>query len=74
VFGNRRRRKWGDDFRRRMIMFENMIESILMYVWMKKTKRVRESPRKIFEMGANSGQKNAGFHRVRFIGTILIPE
>jgi hypothetical protein len=29
-------RKWGVDFRRRMMMFESMIESILMYgaeVW-----------------------------------------
>jgi hypothetical protein len=25
------RRKWRGDFRRRMMMFENMIESILMY-------------------------------------------
>jgi hypothetical protein len=24
-------RKWGGDFRRRMMMFESMIESILMY-------------------------------------------
>ncbi|KAJ3629041.1 hypothetical protein MTP99_013464 [Tenebrio molitor] len=24
-------RKWGDDFRRRMMMFESMIESILIY-------------------------------------------
>jgi hypothetical protein len=24
-------RKWGDNFRRRMMMFESMIENILMY-------------------------------------------
>jgi hypothetical protein len=43
-------------------MFENMIESILMYLWMKRTKGIRESARKIFEMGAWSGQRNTRLH------------
>jgi hypothetical protein len=44
---------WGGDFRRRMIMFESMIES------MEGTRRGSKSARKIFERGARSGQRNA---------------
>jgi hypothetical protein len=55
-------RKWGSDFRRRMMMFE----SILMYgaeIWgMEGTGRGRESARKIFERGARNGQRNARLH------------
>jgi hypothetical protein len=65
VFGNRKRRKWGDDFRRRMMMFENIIESILMYLWMKRTKRVRESARKIFEMPGYIVRKECKRNRLR---------
>jgi hypothetical protein len=43
----------GIDFRRRMIMFESMIES------MEGTRRGSKSARKIFERGARSGQRNA---------------
>jgi hypothetical protein len=32
VWGIERERKWEDDFRRRMMMFERMVESILMYL------------------------------------------
>jgi hypothetical protein len=50
-------RKWGGDFRRRMMMFESMIESILMYgdLGMEGTRTGRESTRERFE----SGQINA---------------
>jgi hypothetical protein len=41
-------RKWGDDFRRRMMMFQSMIESILMYgeeIWgCKEQEEVEELP------------------------------
>jgi hypothetical protein len=55
-------RKWGGDFSRRMMMFENMIESILMYGaeisgW--KEQEEVEKARKIFERGDRSGQRNA---------------
>jgi hypothetical protein len=43
-----------------------MIESIVMYLWMKRTKRVRENARKIFEMGASRDRKTPGY-RVREI-------
>jgi hypothetical protein len=49
-------RKWGGDFRRRMMMFESMIEGILMSRaevsgWKEQERggRERESARKIFE-------------------------
>jgi hypothetical protein len=56
-------REWGSDFRRKMMMFESMIESILTYgaeIW--GTRRGRESARKIFERDARSGQRNARLH------------
>jgi hypothetical protein len=63
--GNRRE-KWEGDFKRKMMMFENMIESILMYgaeIWgWKEQKSGRESARKIFERGARSKQRNGRLH------------
>jgi hypothetical protein len=69
-------RKWEDDLRRGMVIFENMIESILYgtEIWdlgMEGTRRGKESGRKIFQRGARSGQKNIRLHsegRVRGIG------
>jgi hypothetical protein len=59
-------RKWGGDFRRTMMMFESMIETILMYraeIWgMEGTRRGRGSASKIFERVARSGQRNARLH------------
>jgi hypothetical protein len=58
-------RKWGGDFRRRMMMFQSMIESILMYgaeIWEWKEQRRWREYKKIFEMGARSGQKSAKWH------------
>jgi hypothetical protein len=56
-------RKWGGEFRRRMTMFESMVESVLHIrcrdLGMEGTGRDGESPREIFEMGARSGQRNA---------------
>jgi hypothetical protein len=57
-------RKWGGDFRRGMMMFESMMESMYIDVWgrdlgVEGTRRGRESGRKIFERGARSGQRNA---------------
>jgi hypothetical protein len=43
-------KKWGGDFGRRM--FGSMVEG------MERTRGGRESARKIFEMGARSGQRN----------------
>jgi hypothetical protein len=43
------------------MMFESMVESVLMYgadIWMKETGGGGESTREIFEMGARSGQRN----------------
>jgi hypothetical protein len=52
------------DFKRRMMMFESMIERILMGrdLGLEVRKRVRESARKIYEKGARSGQRNARLH------------
>jgi hypothetical protein len=59
-------RKWRGEFRRSMMMFQSLIESILMYgaaIWgWKEPKEVEESARKIFEMGARSRQRNARLH------------
>jgi hypothetical protein len=48
-------------------MFESMVESVLMYVRgrdleMERTRGGRENARKIIEMGARSGQRNARLH------------
>jgi hypothetical protein len=59
------KRKWGGDFRRKMMMFVSMVESILMWggdLGMEGTRGDRESARKIFERGARSGQRNARLH------------
>jgi hypothetical protein len=48
-----------------MMMFESMVESILMYeaeIWGWKEQEKVETARKIFEMGARSGQRNARLH------------
>jgi hypothetical protein len=57
-------RKWGGDFRRKMMMFV-----YIMYIdirgrdlGMEGTRRGRESARKIFERDARSGQRNARLH------------
>jgi hypothetical protein len=57
-------RKWRGDFKRRMMMFESMIERILMGrdLGMEGRRRGRESARKIYEKGARSGQRNARLH------------
>jgi hypothetical protein len=59
-----RRGKWRGDFKRRMMMFESMIERILMGrdLGMEGRRRGRESARKIYEKGARSGQRNARLH------------
>jgi hypothetical protein len=61
-------RKWGDDFRRRMMMFETMVESKYIDVWgrdlgIEGTRRGRESARKKFEKGFRSRQRNARYIR-----------
>jgi hypothetical protein len=53
-------RKWGGDFRRKMMMFESMIRG--RDLGMEETRRGRESARKIFERGARSGQSNTRVH------------
>jgi hypothetical protein len=60
-------REWGGDFRRKMMMFESMIESTYVDIrgrdlGMERTRRGRESARKIFERDARSGQRNARLH------------
>jgi hypothetical protein len=57
-------RKWGGDSRRRMMMFEDRedIDVRGRDLGMERTRRGRESARKIFERGARSGQRNARLH------------
>jgi hypothetical protein len=52
-------RKRGGDFGRRMMMFESMVENPADF-W--GTRGGRASARKIFDMGARSGQRNARLH------------
>jgi hypothetical protein len=59
-----RRRKRGGDFRRRMMIFERIVESIGTDVGgrglrMEGTRRGRENLREIFERSARSGRSNA---------------
>jgi hypothetical protein len=55
-------RKWGDGFRRRMMMFESMILMYVAEMWGWKEQEEVKECKKIFEMGARSGQRNARLH------------
>jgi hypothetical protein len=53
-------RKWGGDFRRRMMMFESMIMMYGAEIWeWKEQEEVENSGRKIFERNGRSGQRSA---------------
>jgi hypothetical protein len=51
-------RKWGGDFRRKMMMFESMIET---WGW-KEEEEVVKNARKTFERGAWCGHTNVRLH------------
>jgi hypothetical protein len=56
-------RNRGEKGGRRMMIFQSMIESILMYGGgMEGIREARESGTKIFERGARSGQRIARLH------------
>jgi hypothetical protein len=61
-------RKWGDDFRRKMMIFESMIERNIdvlgRNLGIEGIRRDRENARKVFETGARSEQRNARLHSV----------
>jgi hypothetical protein len=57
-------RMWGGNFRRRMMMFESMIESILMYeaeIWGWKEQEEVEKVEEKYLTGVH-GQRNARLH------------
>jgi hypothetical protein len=58
-------RKWGGDFRRRMMMFENMIESILMYeskIWgWKEQEEVEKVQEKYLKWVLGVDRETAGY-------------